>query len=323
MQSSITENHLPSRCRTYKNHALDSTSWDQFKPRNGDVIITTALKAGTTWMQTIVGNLIFQDRAIPGPLWQLTPWLDSRGGSLEEDLALLEAQTHRRFLKTHLPLDALPYAPQIKYIYVGRDGRDVFMSLWNHYRHMQPGLIARFNRSPERAQDPFPSCPDDIHAFFKMWIGTSWFSWEHDGYPFWSLFYHLRSWWAYRHLPNILFVHFNDLLVDLDGQMRRVARYLDIEIDETIWPALVDKATFNTMKANAENVVPDGGSFLTGGARRFLNKGTNGRWKGVLTQEELALYEEKTKKELGPDSRKWIELGMQALEKGEKTNPRC
>lgn len=138
MPVSGTESHLPQTLRTYKTHSLDSASWDGFKPRVSDIIITTALKAGTTWMQTIVGNLIFQDQEMPRPLWQLTPWLDARkGGRIEEKLNLLEAQTHRRFLKTHLPLDALPYFPEVKYIYVGRDGRDVFMSLWNHYRHLQ------------------------------------------------------------------------------------------------------------------------------------------------------------------------------------------
>jgi aryl sulfotransferase len=310
-----TNSHLPQRSQIYKTHSLDSTAWTGFKPRTGDVIITTALKAGTTWMQTIVGNLIFQDQKMPRPLWELTPWLDSRGGEkLEEKLNLLEAQTHRRFLKTHLPLNAMPYYPQAKYVYVGRDGRDVFMSLWNHYRHLQPEVIDWFNSTPERAGDPFPVCPDDIHEFFQMWITKSWFSWEHDGYPFWSLFYHLQSWWKYRHLPNILFVHFNDLLDDLDGHMRLIAHYLDIEIDEAIWPALVDKATFKTMKANAENVVFGSGDFLVGGAQRFLHKGTNGRWKGVLTNEELDLYEKTAADRLSPESKQWLEFGSSAVE---------
>lgn len=310
MPATGTESPWPQRSRTYKTHALDSTAWDRFEPRPGDVVITTALKAGTTWMQTIVGHLIFQGREMPGPLWQLTPWLDTRGGgTVEEKLALLEAQTHRRFLKTHLPLDALPYAPEVKYVYVGRDGRDVFMSLWNHYRHLHPDLIERFNRTPERAGDPFPACPDDIHEFFHLWISKSWFSWEHDGFPFWSLFYHLQSWWDCRHLPNILFVHFNDLLADLDGQMRRVAHHLGIGIDEAIWPTLVDNATFKTMKVNAENVVAGGGGFLIGGAQRFLHKGTNGRWRGVLTKAELDLYETTAADRLSPASKRWLEFG--------------
>jgi aryl sulfotransferase len=294
----------------YKNHALDSTAWDHYQPRVGDVIIATALKAGTTWMQTIVGNLILTDEELSGPLWALTPWLDARGGgSLAEKLSTLEAQTHRRFLKTHLPLDALPYHPQVRYIYVGRDGRDVFMSLWNHYRHLRPEIIERFNRTPERAGDPFPACPNDIHAFFRMWISKSWFPWERDGHPFWSLLHHLRTWWPYRHLPNVLFVHFCHLLNDLDGQMRAVARFLDVPVDEATWPTLVDRATFRTMKANAENVVAGGGDFLVGGARRFLHRGTNGRWRGVLTPDELAQYEQATIVQLDPDARRWLASG--------------
>ena len=313
MSSSETQSRLPQNVRVYENHSLNSPAWDGFKPRADDVIITTALKAGTTWMQTIVGNLIFQDQKMPGPLWQLTPWLDSRAGSVEEKLDLVKRQAHRRFLKSHLPLDALPYFPQVKYIYVGRDGRDVFMSLWNHYRHLQPDIIEWYNDFPARANDPFPPCPDDIHEFFRMWISKSWFPWEDDGFPFWSLFHHLQTWWGYRHLPNILFVHFNDLLNDLNEQMRLIANYLNIEINEAIWPALVDKATFKTMKANAKDVVPGGGDLLIGGAQRFINKGTNGRWKSVLTKEELEMYEETATTQLSSDSKQWLEFGVSAL----------
>jgi len=316
MSSSKAASGSPQRSRIYNNHSLNSLAWDGFKPRSDDVIISTSLKAGTTWMQTIVGNLIFQDQEMPAPLWELTPWLDSRGGSISEKLNILEKQTHRRFLKTHLPLDALPYFSELKYIYVGRDGRDIFMSLWNHYRHLQPDVIEWYNDFPARANDPFPPCPDDIHEFFQMWISKSWLSWEHDGFPFWSVFYHLRSWWVYRHLPNILFVHFNNLLNDLDGQMRIISNYLKIEINEKIWPALVNKATFKTMKANAKDVVYGEGNFLIGGADRFIYKGTNGRWKGVLTKGELDMYEKKTTNQLSPDSKQWLEFGESTL----KTN---
>jgi aryl sulfotransferase len=295
-----TQSDLPQRVRVYESHNLNSHGWDGYTPRVGDVVIATALKAGTTWMQTIVGNLIFQDRPMPAPLWQLTPWLDARGGSPEEKLARIEGQTHPRFLKTHLPLDALPYFPTVRYIYVGRDGLDIFMSLWNHYRHLKPEVLAWLR---------YPPCPKDIHEFFRMWIAKSWYAWEHEGFPFWSLFYHLASWWAYRHLSNILFVHFDDLLADLEGQMRIVARYLEIEVDEALWPMLVDRVTFETMKANAEHVVAGGGDFLVGGARQFLHKGTNGRWRGVLTQEELDRYEAVATDRLDPESKRWLECG--------------
>jgi aryl sulfotransferase len=59
---------------------------------------------------------------------EMSPWLDLRVPPKEEKLTTVEAQTHRRFLKTHLPVDALVFSPQAKYIYIGRDGRDIVLT---------------------------------------------------------------------------------------------------------------------------------------------------------------------------------------------------
>lgn len=303
---------LPQRQHTYQNHQLDSTYWTGFTPRNDDIIIATSLKGGTTWMQTIVANLVFQGQETPGPVWQLSPWIDFRPADINEKLALIAAQTHRRFVKTHLPLDGLIYFPEVKYIYVGRDARDIFMSLWNHYNVFSPEMFDLVNNFPGRVGDPFPSTPDDIHEFFYGWVTKGWFSWEHEGYPYWSVLRHAQTWFNYRHLPNILLVHFNDLLSDLDREMRRIAQYLDIEVNEEIWSSLVDNATFKTMKRNADQVVPAGGASFVGGAQRFLFKGTNGRWIDVLSAEELALYEKTVAELLSPDCARWLEQGRAA-----------
>jgi aryl sulfotransferase len=75
---------------------------------------------GTTWMQQIVNLLIFQSPE-PRPLGELSPWLDNRIHlPIEVVLPKIEAQTHRRFLKSHLPLDALPIYDEVKYIHVAR-----------------------------------------------------------------------------------------------------------------------------------------------------------------------------------------------------------
>jgi aryl sulfotransferase len=260
-------------------------------------------------MQTIVANLIFQGQEVPPRIWQLSPWIDFRAADFKQKLDRLEAQTHRRFIKTHLPLDGLIYYPQVKYIYVGRDGRDVFMSLWNHHKAFTPEMFDRVNNFPGRVGDPLPSGPDDLHQFFHEWISKGWFSWESEGYPYWSVLGHAQTWFDYHYLPNILLVHFNDLLSDLDGEMRRIARYLDIEINEEIWTTLVDNTTFNTMRRNAEQVAPGGGAPFVGGAKTFIFKGTNGRWMNVLSADELVLYKQTVARVLTPDCSRWLEHG--------------
>ena len=133
-------------------------------------------------------------------------------------------------MKTHLPLDGLRYDRRLKYVYVGRDARDVFMSFWNHYGSYTEEAYARFNDTPGRVGAEIPRCPDDIHEVWRNWITRGWFEWETEGYPPWSNLRHAQSWWDYRHLPNILFVHYADLLADFEGETRRVAEFLEIEV---------------------------------------------------------------------------------------------
>src|SRR4051794_22860962 len=100
---------LPKKTRDLHNHHMDSTVWDEFRFRDDDIIIATYGKSGTTWTQQIIGQLIF-DGAESVPVAQLSPWLDLRIPPKEIKLAALEAQTNRRFIKTHLPVDALVFS---------------------------------------------------------------------------------------------------------------------------------------------------------------------------------------------------------------------
>lgn len=299
---------LPQMTRVYQNHHLDSTRWDSFAPREDDIIIATSYKSGTTWMQTIVLNLIFGAKDVPSPV-ETARWLDNRANPLEDVMAHFEAQAHRRVIKTHLPLDGLPFHPDLKYIVVGRDGRDVFMSLWNHYKNYTPEGYAKFNDTPGRVGGPVPECPDDIRIFWHNWISRGWFEWDTEGYPFWSNFRHTQTWWKFRHLPNILFVHFNDLLKDLRGEVRRISEFLDMPVTGSLLADVVEAATFSTMKKNAEKIYPEAHLGFKGGAQTFINKGTNRRWEGFLGEEEMALYEDAVARELTLECALWLEFG--------------
>jgi aryl sulfotransferase len=300
---------LPRRTRVYRCHHLDSTRWDGIVPRPDDVVITTSLKAGTTWTQRIVSLLVFQTIELPTTLHWVSPWPDCRFvmGAAEMS-AVVEGITHRRFLKSHLPLDALPYWASTRYIYVGRDTRDVFMSTWNHVRAYTPLAIEMLNGGEHPPAEPFWQ-PDDIREFWRVWMTRATYPWESDGFPYWSHHHHARSYWDYRHLPNLLFVHYNDLKADLPGEMRRIAHFLDIDVPEEKWPVLADAATFVSMKRDAHILGPEMGMIFEGGADRFLYKGTNDRWRDVLTADDLALYEAAAARTLTPELKRWLEGG--------------
>jgi aryl sulfotransferase len=299
---------LPVRTHVYQNHHLDSSRWDSVALRNDDIVIATSYKSGTSWMQGIVANLVFCGRELPGFALELSPWIDVRVVPLETVLTGLEQQTHRRFLKTHLPLDGLRYDQRLKYVYVGRDARDVFMSFWNHYGSYTEEAYARFNGTPGRIGPELPRCPDDIHELWHNWITRGWFDWETEGYPFWSNLHNVQSWWDYHHLSNILFVHYADLLADLEGEILRVADFLGVQVPSAALATILRNCTLTEMRAGAAKVGRFEANFKEG-ATTFFYKGTNGRWREVLSAEELTLYEQAAKRVLTPECRQWLERG--------------
>jgi aryl sulfotransferase len=291
----------PRKQRDMHNHHFDSTIWDGFAFRDDDVVIATYGKSGTTWTQQIVGQLIHggdADVDVPG----LSPWMDLRFPPKEVKLAAVEAQTGRRFLKTHLPVDALVFSPQAKYLYIGRDGRDVVWSMYNHHARANEAWYAALNEPPGRVGPPIGPPPADIRAYFNDWL-------DGDGYPFWPFWENVASWWAVRHLPNVMLVHFADLKADMEGQIRRIAGFLGVDVADDSWPAILEHCSFDYMKRNAARSAPLGGAFWEGGAETFIHKGTNGRWRDVLGAEEIRKYEQVALQKLGHEAAAWLADG--------------
>ncbi len=293
----------PRKTRELHNHHFDSTIWNDFRFRDDDIVIATYAKSGTTWLQQIVSQLLF-DGQKDLEVAEMSPWLDLRVPPKEIKLQAVEAQTHRRFIKTHLPVDALVFSPRARYIYVGRDGRDVVWSLYNHHANANAAWYRALNDAPGRVGPAIGKPPASIRQYFVDWL-------ERDGYPFWSFWDNIRSWWAIRDLPNVLLLHFNDLKADMPGEIRRVAGFLDIPINERNWPQIVEHCSFAYMKTNAVKSVPLGGAFWDGGAATFVHKGTNGRWRDVLTAEDCLRYEETARRELGAECARWLALGRE------------
>jgi aryl sulfotransferase len=283
--------------RIYRSALADGTRWAAYDHRPGDILICTPPKCGTTWMQTIVASLLWPDGNLPGVVMETGPWFDGLIYDFDELVARLEAQTHRRYIKTHTPADGIPIFDTASYIVVARDGRDAFVSYANHMAHMRADLLGRLNaEAMAQGIDPVMEFRGDIHEFFDRWIA--------DAPPM----RHVAAWWDLRGEPNVLFVHYNDLKADLDREMRRVAAFLNIDIPAARWPVVVDGCTFESMRADADKV----GNFdraFEGGAKSFLFRGANGRWREVLTEDELRRYRHRVEELLAPEAAHWLEHG--------------
>lgn len=297
------------RTRVYKNHHLDSTRWDAIEPRDGDVVITTSYKSGTTWTQGIVGNLLLRGLPQDQPLLRLSPWVDARfQAPLPVLIEELKAQTHRRFLKSHLAADGLPYREATRYIVVARDARDVFMSLLNHYAGYTDVAMALLNDDPSLA--PFPRFDGDVKKLWRGWIGKGWFEWESEGHPWWGNLQHTASYWPHRDLENVLLLHYSDLKKDLPAEVRRIADFLGLAIGDAEIETVVRECHIDRMREIAGRGDPILDAVFEGGANRFFFKGTNGRWRDVLDAEDLALYEDAKQRVLEPECAHWLEHGF-------------
>ena len=291
----------PQKTREFQNHHFDSTIWNDFRFRDDDIVVSTYAKAGTTWTQQIIAQLLFGG-AEGMDVADMSPWLDLRVPPKQEKLPAVEAQTHRRFLKTHLPVDALVFSPRAKYLYIGRDGRDVVWSMYNHHANANAEWYAALNDTPGRVGPPIEKPPTAVRQYFLDWL-------DRDGHPFWPFWENVRSWWEIRGLPNVMLLHFAELKADMPAQIRRIARFFDIPIDERRWDAIVEHCSFDYMKRNAVKSVPLGGRFWDGGAETFINKGTNGRWRDTLTAEDSVRYERMAREQLGAPCAHWLATG--------------
>src|SRR3712207_1891054 len=179
--------HWPTKTRELHNHHFDSTIWNEFRFRDDDIVIGTYAKSGTTWTQQIVSQLIFQG-AEGLEVAEMSPWLDLRVPPKEVKLPAVEAQQHRRFLKTHLPVDALVYSPKAKYLYIGRDGRDVVWSMYNHHANANRLWYEALNDTPGRVGPPIEKPPASVRQYFLEWL-------ERYGNPVRRFLENVRSWW--------------------------------------------------------------------------------------------------------------------------------
>lgn len=291
----------PQKKRDIHNHHFDSTIWNDFKFRKDDIIISTYAKSGTTWVQQIVSQLIFNGEEGLETA-EMSPWLDLRVPPKEVKLPMVEAQEHRRFIKTHLPVDALVFSPEAKYIFIGRDGRDVVWSLFNHHMNANEFWYDALNNTPGLVGAPIGKPAEPIAQYYHEWL-------HKDGFPFWSYWENIRSWWDVRNLPNVYLLHFQQLKDDMPGEIRKIAEFLDIPIDPLSWDSILEHCSFDYMKKHSTKSVPLGGAFWDGGSETFIHKGENGRWTDTLSKEDSEFYENMAIEKLGQECADWLRTG--------------
>ncbi|HEY2430655.1 MAG TPA: sulfotransferase domain-containing protein, partial [Acidimicrobiales bacterium] len=238
---------------------------------------------------------------LPAPLGELSPWLDWLVAPREQVWAHLEAQTHRRFIKTHTPLDGVPPYPRATFIVVARHPLDMAVSLYHHGDNIDRVRLRQLTAQPEAAP---PSPRPALREWLLAWIEQDPEPQEQlDSLP--GVMWHLSDAWRRRQEANVVLVHYDDLQADLEAEMRRLAGRLDVPVEDSAWPALVEAATFARMRSRASELVPATNGVLKDPAA-FFRRGASGAAGEVLSAEDLARYRARAEAKAPADLLAWL-----------------
>ena len=284
----------------YLGPLTDNRRWDRIELRTDDIIVATPPKCGTTWMQTITALLLSGDPNVETELSVKQPWIDIRLREIEEVAERVNGWSHRRSLKSHTPLDGLPFHPQVQYLCVFRHPLDAHLSMRKHVANMPFNPIELF----------FPE--GDEESMFRRFLDGGPEGYDMDAMPLSHIVRHYQAAKALAQHPNVTLFHYADMTRDLPGTFAQVAGLLDLHHPPEVMDALIEAATFDNMKTHATRFAPSGGKgfFLSDSA--FFNSGTSGKWVGKLTAEELDAYDHVLSDLLEPRDRAWLEFGAAA-----------
>ena len=295
----------------YRADIWDSNRWQWFSPRVGDIIISSPPKCGTTWMQMICALLVFQRTTFDRSLDLISPWLEMQTRQIGDVIADLEAQQHRRFIKSHTPLDGLPADDAVTYICVARDPRDVAISWAHHADNIDlRALFTARDRAvgnddlAEMYRDWKPP-PTEPLARFWHWVDQT-TTGELTRVNLDSTMHHFATFWDAREQPNVVLAHYADLERDLEGEMRRIAHRLDIEIDDDRFSDLVAAAGLDTMRERADELAPDATLGVLQSNRAFFRGGGTGQWHALLDDAGCRRYAERVEQLAPTDLIEWV-----------------
>lgn len=289
----------------YLGALTDNRRWDMVTIRPDDVIVVTPPKCGTTWMQTIIALLLSGDAEVETELSVKMPWVDIRIREMAEVAARLDAMTQRRCMKSHTPMDGVPFDDHAQYICVFRHPLDAHFSFRNHVRNI-----------PMPWFDHWYPEDDMTGTAFRRFLDGGPEGFDTDAMPLAHILRHYRTAKALSAHPNVSLFHYADMKNDLAGTFESVAGLLGISHSQSLMETLINAASFDQMRAHADRYAPSGGKGFFKSDTAFFRGGTNGQWQDKLTDAELAAYDAMMDAHLIPADRAWLENGSGCLKKG-------
>ncbi|CRL04054.1 CLUMA_CG017167, isoform A, partial [Clunio marinus] len=237
-----------------------------FEVRSSDVFICTMPRSGTTWTQEITYLV---------DLKHIVTSMKTEVEDSEDIYELLENQTTRRFIKTHLPIEFMPRKIKevgAKVVYVARNPKDVAVS----YYH-------------------FLGVDSDFRTFAEYFKNDSVIY-----TPYWK---HILGGWNHRNDANVHFLFYKDLKDNFQSSLKNLASFLNKTLSEEELLSLEQHTSFDNMKKNP--AINFQMNQETSPNKAFLRRGNVGG-NPEVTEEIDDMFEEWTTKNLRGSDLKFL-----------------
>jgi aryl sulfotransferase len=191
-----------------------------FQPRATDVFICTYPKCGTTWVTQICHQIRSNGHMDFEEIFNVCPW-DVMALDCGVDLNA-EQVANPRVFKSHESFSLV--AKGGKYIHVCRDPFDAFVSFYRFlpaWAAIPPGEIT-------------------VEEFAAAVFGGV----SHSG-GIWDFYV---DWWEQRLNPNVLWVCYEDLRSGLEEQVRRIAAFMEVPLDDALLQVTLEHSSFGFMQ---------------------------------------------------------------------------
>lgn len=298
----------------YRSLMHDSARWEHFVLRHGDVVVSTPPKAGTTWTQTICLMLLHNTVDLPAPVSKLSPWLDQQVLAIDDVVEALDAQSGRRVIKTHTPLDGLPFVEGVAYVCVARDPLDMAMSMVDHQGNLDMDRVLELRATAVGNDDlaefgPRLEAPRDSMQRLHDWI---------CGDPPYSLsslrraLHHWDTFWQVADDPRIGLLHYGDLRHDRVREVAYLAALFGLEPNLERDMAIVAATDFEVMRSQAARFAPNASVRMWRNDEAFFRAGRRNAADEVLDTELLATYHEVVAEQVSPQLAEWVHHGRRA-----------
>lgn len=237
----------------------------RFQAKDGDLLIVTYPKSGTTWMSEIVDLMLHNGdvtKTQRGAIYDRVPFLEFAVPDMPSGTETLDARASPRVIKSHLPVHLLPssfWEKKCKIIYVARNPKDVLVSYYHFYRmaivHPDPGTFEEY-----------------LQMFIEGKVAFG---------P-WSD--HVKGWWKIRQEKNVLYLFYEDMLEEPKRELRKVMKFIGKDLPEDVLEKIHQRTNFQAMKENQManySTIPS--SVMDHNVSPFMRKGICGDWKNELT----------------------------------------